>query len=122
MKMTKSNSTLKSNGLNISEGFPIASYELIFEIINSAPKDSKLYEHFAGAWNAIAYRFQAVVEHGNAFAALIATHGSTPPPEERYAQEKTLFDFYSTGFSTFEATFYGLYTIGAFISPAEFPL
>jgi hypothetical protein len=80
------------------------------------------YEHFAGAWNALAYRYQAVIDAGEAFSDLIAAHGTTPAPDVRYQQERALFDFYSAGFSVFECTCYALYAIGAFIRPDLFLL
>lgn len=120
--MTRTAGTLRSNGLLVPEHFPVAPHESVYRIVESKKATDPLYEHFSGAWNALAYRFRASVDRGNEFVAAITSHGTTPPPEERYIQERILFEFFSSGFSAFEATFYGLYTIGAFICPAGFPL
>ncbi|MDO8566097.1 MAG: hypothetical protein Q7S04_02870 [Candidatus Moranbacteria bacterium] len=113
---------LTTNGLIVPVGFPVASYESIHSIVSTAQASHLLYEHYAGAWNALAYRFRASMDHGDAFVLLFNSNGPTPPPEERYMQEKALFDFFSAGFSVFESTFYGLYVIGAFLSPTLFSL
>jgi len=113
---------LKANGLVVPDDFPLCAYESVYKTIENKKAKHLLYEHYAGAWNGLAYRFRAAMDYGEYFVALLKKHGTAPPPEERYLQERVLFDFYSAGFSTFECTFYGLYTVGAFISPREFPL
>lgn len=82
----------------------------------------ELYEHYAGAWNAVAYRFEAAVEAGDDFEASLKSHGSAPTPNERYRQDQALAGFFSSGFSVFESVFYALHTIAAFIEPASFSL
>lgn len=121
-KSQKSIYTLSPNGLIAPSDFPVSQYESIHKIIESKAAGHSLYDHYAGAWNALAYRFCASIDHKNAFIVSIKKHGSTPPPKERYLQERILFDFFSSGFSTFEATFYGLYVIGTFIAPTNFSL
>ena len=106
----------------MSHIFPITSYEEIHKIVVLSQSKNSLYNHYAGAWNAIAYRFKEAEDQSDAFISCIDNNGSTPPPNERYLQEKILFDFFSSCFSTFESAFYGLYTIGSFISPKDFPL
>jgi hypothetical protein len=113
---------LSTNGLELPSDFPSASYEEIHSVIVKKHAQHALYEHYAGAWNAIAYRFLEATERGDEFAASVGTHGAAPPPKERYHQERALFDFFSSGFSVFEATFYGLFAIGGLIAPASFPL
>lgn len=113
---------LKSNGLVVPDDFPVGAYESVYRAIESKKAAHLLYEHYAGAWTALAYRFRAAMDYGEYFVALLKKHGATPPPEERYLQERALFDLYSSGFAAFECAFYGLYTVGAFISPREFPL
>ena len=121
-KSISTGSILRTNGLLVPADFPIVPYEAIHGVIEATRASHPLYEHYSGAWNALAYRFRASVDSGDRFAALLKAHGATPPPEERYLQERALFDFFSTGFSVFECTFYGLYAIGAFLEPAMFPL
>lgn len=113
---------LTTNGLQVPTGFPAVSYEAVHRTIVATNANHPLYQHYAGAWNALAYRFRASLDHGEGFILSLEKHGSSPMPEARYAQEKLLFDFFSACFSCFESTFYALYTIGAFISPSEFNL
>lgn len=113
---------LQTNGLIVPTDFPNTQYEAVHKIIESTQSGHDLYEHYSGAWNALAYRFCASIDSGNIFVASLRTHGATPPPQERYTQERALFEFYSSGFSVFESTFYGLYTIGAFLEPSVFSL
>jgi hypothetical protein len=40
----------------------------------------------------------------------------------RCPQERDLFGFFSNGFSVLEATFFGLFSLGAFLSAANFPI
>ena len=82
----------------------------------------ELYEHYAAAWNAVAYRFSAAAQAGDDFEASVEAFGAAPPPEERYRQDKALAEFFGNGFSTFESAFYGLHTIATFIDPASFSL
>lgn len=121
-RMTGKISVLYSNGLQIPSSFPIASYEIVYRSVEAKQAAHPLYEHFSGAWNALAYRFRATIDRGDEFILAFAQHGAEPPPEERYLQECLLFEFFSSGFSAFEAAFYGFYTIGAFTQPTGFPL
>jgi len=113
---------LQTNGLVVPDDFPVDAYESAYKTIERKKANHPLYEHHAGAWNGLAYRFRAALDCADQLVVLLKKHGTTPPPEERYLQERALFDFYSSGFSAFECGFYGLYTIGAFVSPIHFPL
>jgi hypothetical protein len=86
---------LKTNGL-IIQNFPQKEYEAIHSILSSKYAERKEYEHFAGAWNAVAYRYKATVDHGQDFIELLKLHGTAPQPEKRYLQEKALFDHFSS--------------------------
>jgi hypothetical protein len=85
-------------------------------------RSNDTYVQFAGAWNAQAYRFLAVTEYEISLSASLETASGSARSEERFRQESDLFGFFSNGFSVFEASFYGLFAIGAFISPAKFPI
>src|SRR3990167_3359258 len=124
MKNNSHNSSpkLSTNGLSVPLDFPVIQYESVHKIIGSTQASHPLYEHFSGAWNALAYRFRAAIDYGDIFVESLRNYGDAPPPEERYVQERTLFDFFGSGFSVFESTFYGLYTIGAFLEPTYFSL
>lgn len=103
--------------------FPAAEYDSIHRKVEPlARRTSDVYEQFAGAWNAQAYRFLAMTEYEAAFSASIAGAGSSPTPADRFRQERDLFGFFSNGSSIFESTFYGLFALGAFLDPARFPI
>lgn len=120
--MSSTAEKLTTNGIQVASDFPTTEYLAIHGLVVSTNQHHELYKHFAGAWNALSYRYKAVTEHGDEFISSLKEHGSSPPPEERYAQEKLLFDFFSASFSCFESTFYAFYAVGAFISPEDFNL
>ncbi len=113
---------LTTNGLVPTPDFPADSYEAIHRHVVSRWATHELYEHYAGAWNAVAYRFHSAMQACEEFVTSLDTHGSFPSPDERYRQDQALSAFFSSGFSTFESVFYSLHTIGAFIDPASFSL
>jgi len=114
---------LSTNGLVMPAEFPTASYEAVYSVlVKRAQANAQLYEQFSGAWNAVSYRYLAVVECSEAFTASIVEHGTGPEPLERYRQERDLFAFFSNGVSAVDASFYGLFAIGAFLSPNHFPM
>lgn len=121
-KLAKNMAKLTINGLNMHNTFPVKYYENIHEIIVLLYRNNEFYEHYSGSWNALAYRYQAVIYHGEEFIKSLKMYGATPNPLNRSIQERLLFDFYSSSFSSFEAMFYGLYSIGHFISPEHFPI
>ena len=57
------NSILTTNGLNMPNIFPTISYEKIHKIVVLTQANHLLYDHYAGAWNALAYRFKAAIDH-----------------------------------------------------------
>jgi hypothetical protein len=115
--------TLKINGLTMPEEFPAGAFENIHtELVKFAETNPDLYSQFGGAWNALSYRYLSLVEAGIAFTKSIDTYGSAPNAPRRYEQERLLFEFFSNGFSVYEAYFYGMYAIGALIDSTKFPL
>jgi hypothetical protein len=113
---------LTTNGLTPHPDFPVQPYEAVHAAVVRNWQNTEFYVHFSGAWNALAYRFQGAIEAGEQFQRSLIAHGAHPVPAERYEQERALFDFFSNGFSAFEAAFYGMFAIGAMIAPASFPL
>lgn len=112
---------LSTNGLIPAADFPTGSYEAIHGIVGKMVQHA-LYEDYAAAWNAVAYRFHAAVEAGEAFEQSLKADGATPLPAQRYKQDKALAHFFADGHSTFESVFYALYAIAAFIEPTSFSL
>lgn len=115
-------SPLTTNGLLMPPDFPVKAYESVHAAVVVTRGSDPQYDHYGGAWNAVAYRFLGAADSGDAFIASVKAHGTTPQPPERYLQERALFEFFSAGFSVFEASFYGLYAFGAFLAPLEFKL
>lgn len=113
---------LTTNGLIPADDFPAASYETVHTVVVRARSNDPLYHHYAGAWNALAYRYSEMADRGDEFTSLLDRFGSTPEPSQRYEQERAVFDFFSSAFSVLEATFYALYTFGAFLGQASFNL
>lgn len=113
---------LSNNGLAAPSDFPSDRYEAVHSLATDRWRTHQLYEHFSAAWNAVAYRFLGTVDAGAEFQSLLKFHGASPPPLERYLQERALFDFFSSGFSVFESLFYALFAIGALLEPDGFPL
>lgn len=102
--------------------FPHESYERIYSTVTDNWASHSMYEHFSGGWTALAYRFHAAVDSGAQFQESIKKFGASPEAQERFAQERAVFDYFSCGFSSFEAAFYGIYAVGGFLKPNSFPL
>lgn len=103
--------------------FPVAPFERVYARLRPrAATHAAQYEHFSGAWNAISFRYWALCAYGEDFTASIDEAGAADNHDQRYRQERHLFGFFSNGFSTFEAFFYGMFAIGAILQPASFPL
>lgn len=112
---------LKTNGLVI-QNFPQEKYESIHLILSCKYAERKEYEHFSGAWNAIAYRYKATIDQGGDFVKLLKLYGTAPQPEKRYLQEQALFNHFSSCFSVFESMCYGFFAIGSIVSPEYFSI
>ncbi len=121
--MPRLDTPLSTNGLVMPPEFPVAEYESVFERVKPhAQTANDIYKQFVGAWNALPYRFLAVTEYEAAVTTSLTEAGGSPSPPERYRQERDLFGFFSNGFSVFEATFYGLFSLGALLSAADFQI
>jgi hypothetical protein len=79
----------------------------------------EIFEHYSGAWNAIAYRSILLARMDEAFKASIARPYTM---SERMEQELAVFGFCAALVSGIEALFYGLYSIGSLWDPATFHL
>ena len=113
---------LTTNGIVPASNFPVEAYEAVHSKVVKKWSAHQLYDHYAGSWNALAYRFQGATIAGAAFNQSITEFGTSPSPLERYRQEHELFSFFICGFSAFESAFYTAFTFGAFIAPTDFPL
>jgi len=113
---------LNINGLVVPEDFPRDKFETVHDIVTATSDSHAAYLQYSGAWGAVAYRYRGAVESGTEFITVLSEYGTSPNPEERFKQEKALFEFFSAGFSVFEASFYAAYAIGAIIDVAKFPI
>lgn len=113
---------LSVNGLVMPADFPTAMFEGVQSVIRDRARlPDALYSEFAGAWNAVSYRYFAAIEYGESFSQSIKAHGSSPTPMQRYAQERDLFGFFCNGISTLESFYYGAFAIGSHLQPTVFP-
>lgn len=113
---------LKTNGLVPAPDFPVEPYEAVHDLVVARWGNHALYEDFAGAWNAVSYRFEAAAKSGAEFEDSMRVAGATPTPDERFRQDSALAEFFSGGYSVFESVFYGLHTIGTCLDPSVFSL
>ena len=114
---------LSINGLIMPQDFPVVKHEAIHQKVAArGGGSSEAFGRFAGAWNAQAYRFLALTEYQADFCASLANFRTSPEHSERHRQERDLFGFFCSGVSVFEATFYGLFSVGAILSPANFSI
>jgi hypothetical protein len=121
--MAGQDKTVATTGLVMPTDFPTEMYAAIHQKLQPlATSKSKIYAEFGGAWNVISYRYRALADYDEAFSSSIKVHGTAPIAPERYEQERDLFGFFSSGFSVFEALFYGAFAIGAFLDEQPFRL
>ena len=113
---------LDTIGIDIGAGFPVEAYHRIHAVVVAKHTGHANYDHYAGASNAVAYRFKAATEYAEEFAESLKRYGSSPAPQDRYQQEKLLFGFFSSGFSALESVFFELFVLGAYVAPEAFPL
>lgn len=120
--MTDTSRRLENIGVEAPPDFPFVPYSEIFLAVRTRSSEQPLWDEFGGAWNAAAYRFLAVVHYADAFRESLATHGTTPAPPIRSEQERVLFGFFTNAVSCIEATYYGLFAVGAYLAPTAFRL
>ena len=115
-------SPLTANGLVPHDDFPLKPYEAVHAKVVAEWSAKPSYHHYAGAWNALAYRFHGSIDAGAKFQKSLRDFGAHPAPHQRYKQEEALFNFFSNGFAAFEALFYGLFAVRSLIDAVAFPL
>ena len=111
-------------GIAGPQGFPNAPFDDILESVqafctaNPVPVDRLVA--FNEAWNGLAYRVTAAHDSSDEYSASFAGFGSMPPPEERYKQERALFNFFANALSALETMGRGQYVIGSLLIPTAF--
>jgi hypothetical protein len=112
--------TARTVGIEVPADFPAAGYNEFAEKIGPLqPKHPKAYRHYAGGWNAVAYRFTSATEYDEEFAKSI---GMASSPIERYIQERALFGFFMSAVAVLDGAGYALYAVAHMIRPADFSL
>lgn len=103
--------------------FAAAPYEAIHRRMDTK-KDTHpdSWAQYAGAWNAIVYRFRSCADHDRAFTKSVKRSGSAPPQPGRYIQERELFDFFMNGLAAIESFCYGLFVIASIVDAQNFPI
>jgi len=72
------------------------------------------------SWQAVAVRYRAAVEADGQARESIA-RSSNPSGEDRYLQEKAIFDFFVNIASCIDCLFYFMHIIGSVLKPSAFP-
>ena len=104
--------------------FPQDSYEAIhrrLEHLASSPQ-GQIWKQFAGAWNAVAYRFQACAEYDDSFGSDFARFGVNAGGLDRYRQQRDTYGCVANACSVIEAFYYAAYAIGSILLPADFAM
>jgi hypothetical protein len=111
------------NGLEMPTGFNTEIYRLIQEMIQPLfESNQQVRIEFVGAWNAIQYRFLSCYESSTIFTESMKLYGDAPVQQQRYIQEKELFNFFANGLSVLESFYYASFAVGNLIDPKTFPM
>src|SRR3989442_15988282 len=101
--------------------FPVEPYQALHaRITQKMSFQTDTGKQFAGAWNAVAYRFIATAEDDEAFSQSVRAYGGAPSPKQRYEQERCLFGFFTAGLATLESFCYGLFAVASIVDPTNF--
>jgi hypothetical protein len=110
-------------GLSLPDDFDVESYQAVHSRMKGMAASAPVsWSEYAGAWNAVAYRFLTCAEHDKTFTESILRHGDAPPQLERYVQERELFGFFVTGLATIESLCYAAYAIASMLDEGVFPI
>ena len=113
---------LTTIGLSVSSDFPRVLYESFWAKVSSSIPPSAPRVELGFGWNAVAYRFKACEEANESFKASLSNHGASPPPEERFSQERWLFEFFTSGQAVLESFAYASYAVGTLLQPQHFQM
>jgi hypothetical protein len=118
MKGTK----LASLGLLMPPGFPTGAHGKVHScLVKYKDTHPAQWMSFGLGWNGVAYRYRAMAEYDEQFTTSIKNSGNSPPSEERYKQDNTLFGFFVCAVSTIACFFYSTYWMGVILEPNGFP-
>lgn len=92
-------------GISPPTNFPDRQYgELLAKVQSHCEAHGRAADlaTFAEAWNGMAYRYSTASAANAAYTDSVVTAGTTPPPLDRYAQERDLFSFFTCALSVLE--------------------
>lgn len=104
---------LDTTGVDVPVGFPSEIYDRVHHIMNVKASGHLNSIKFSGAWNALSYRYVEADECATQFARHFAKYGSSPPGQERYRQERSIFDFYSAAVSCLDTVAFAIFAIAS---------
>jgi len=78
------------------------------------------FSGYAGGWNGLAIRFRAADEYGAVAVHLLTTLPGGPANEDRYAQERALFGFFTNAVATIDSCCFAIYHMGLMAQPRFF--
>ena len=110
-------------GITVPEDFPLVAYEAVATRINARQSANPIaWPEFAGAWNAVAYRFRGCTEYHQSYTESVRREGDAQAQPERYFQERDLIGFFVTGLATIDSLFYGLFAIASMLDDKTFKI
>ena len=108
---------------DMPDDFPTEPLETHYRtLLNALPTDSRARRLLGLGLKGVAYRFRSMAESDEDFREIITRHGVTPPLDEHFAQEKSLFGFFIAGMSCIDCLFYSLHALGGHYAPERFSL
>lgn len=103
-------------GANMPLDFAVAVFDRLNARVAAMPGRSEpAWSQFAGAWNAVGYRFLAAAQADARF--VVASRRN-----DRLRQELELFAFVSTACGAVECMAYAVHALGAMLAPDAFPM
>jgi hypothetical protein len=96
-------------------------YQRVADTLGNQQPQPPSWPEYSGAWLGLTYRFRSCTEHDETFTGSVSRFGDTPDWSERYKQERDLFGFFVNGLSAIECACYGLFAIGSWLNPNQFP-
>lgn len=103
----------------VPNDFDDAAYHAIQKNVSQFVNEPA-WESYAGAINAVGFRFAAMDESHDRFVAAISDEKAFHPAGPRFRQEEALFAFFVNGCSTVECLYFALFNIAACIRPQKF--
>jgi hypothetical protein len=106
-----------------SDKFPVAKYESVHQRMGPyQPQHAKLYQHYAGGWNAVRFRSIGCERCLTEYTRLFAQHGAAPVAHVHIAQENALYGFFSYAQSSIESWFFAMHAVASMDQPTSFPM